>query len=99
MKRTRKESVVSLGDAIKEYLREYKHSGKLQESEAINAWSVVMGKNINALTKSVYVSRKKLVVHLKSSVLRNELMMHRSKITKAINQHVGTAVIENVVLK
>ncbi|MFO8020970.1 MAG: DUF721 domain-containing protein [Perlabentimonas sp.] len=99
MRKTRKESVVSLGDAIKEFLSEYKHSGKLQESEAINAWSVVMGKNINALTKSVYVSRKKLIVHLKSSVLRNELMMHRSKITKSINQHVGAEVIESVVLR
>ncbi|MFP4555599.1 MAG: DUF721 domain-containing protein [Bacteroidales bacterium] len=99
MKKARKESVVSLGDAIKEFLNQYKYSGKLQESEAINAWSIVMGKNINALTKSVYVSRKRLVVHLKSSVLRNELMMHRSKITKAINLHVGAEVIENVILK
>ena len=92
-------NVISLGDAIKEFLKEYKHRDKLQASEAVNAWPVVMGKNIQALTQSVYVKSGKLFVHLKSSVLRNELMMHRSKIVKAINQHLGAEVIKDVVLK
>jgi len=47
----------------------------------------------------VYVKGNKLYVHLKSSVLRSELMMHRSKIVKAINTQVGAEVIKDVVLK
>ncbi len=92
-------NVISLGDAIKEFLKEYKHRDKLQASEAVNAWTIVMGKNIQALTQTVYVKGNKLYVHLKSSVLRSELMMHRSKIVKAINTQVGAEVIKDVVLK
>ncbi len=94
----RKNEAISLGEAIKEFLSQYKHSGKLQENEAINAWPKVMGKNIAALTLSVGIKGGKLIVKLKSSVLRNELMMHRSKIVAAINQQVGSKVIKDVVL-
>lgn len=92
-------NVITLGDAIKEFLKQYKHRDRLQASEAVNAWPIVMGKNIQALTQSVYVKGNKLFVHLKSSVLRNELMMHRSKIVKAINTQVGADIIKDVVLK
>ena len=91
--------VISLGDAIKEFLKDYKHSPKLQASEAVNAWPIVMGKNIQALTQQVYMKGNTLIVHLKSSVLRNELLMHRSKIKDGINQHLGSDVVKEVILK
>ncbi|HZJ74063.1 MAG TPA: DUF721 domain-containing protein [Perlabentimonas sp.] len=91
--------VITLGDAIKEFLKEYKYSHKLKASEAINAWPVVMGKNIQAYTLRVYMNGNKLIVHLKSSVLRNELYMHRSKIRDSINQHLGSDVVKEVILK
>lgn len=95
----RKSEAVSLGEAIKEFLDQYKFNSKIEESQAINAWPIVMGKNIAAYTQSVSMKSGKLIVQLKSSVLRNELMMHRSKITKAINQHLGTNAVKEVVLK
>ena len=91
--------VITLGDAIKEFLKNYKHIDKLQASEAANAWPIVMGKNIQALTQSVYMKGDKLIVQLKSSILRSELMMHRSKIVHAINQHLGANVVKDVILK
>ena len=95
----RKSEAVSLGEAIKEFLDQYKFNSKIEESQAINAWPIVMGKNIAAYTQSVSMKSGKLIVQLKSSVLRNELMMHRSKITKARNQHLGTNAVKEVVLK
>ena len=91
--------VVTLGDAIKEFLKNYKHIDKLQASEAANAWPVVMGKIIQALTQTVYMKGDKLFVHLKSSVLRSELMMHRTKIKNALNKHLGAEVVKDVILK
>lgn len=91
--------VITLGDAIKEFLKDYKHSHKLKASEAVNAWPIVMGKNIQALTQQVYVKGNILIVHLKSSVLRSELHMSRSKIRDRINQHLGSDVIKEVILK
>jgi hypothetical protein len=91
--------VMTLGEAIKEFLKQYKHSHKINESEAAQAWPEVMGKNIMALTQTVYVKGDKMVVHLKSSALRNELMMHRTKIVRALNKYLGSEIVKEVILK
>lgn len=96
---TRKNEPQSLGDAIKEFLSHYKHSGKLMESKAVTAWPVVMGSNINAYTQNIYIKGGVLYVHLSSPVLRNELMMHRSKIIKTLNQHLGADVVNDLVFR
>ncbi len=90
---------VSLGDAIKEFLEQYKHSGKLKEAEAVAAWPRVMGPNIQAFTQRVYMKNGKLFVQLKSATMRAELMMHRGKIISALNQFLGSNVVKEVVLR
>jgi predicted nucleic acid-binding Zn ribbon protein len=95
----RKFEPISLGDAIKEFLSQYKHSGKIQEAKVVESWPILMGNSIASLTQSVYVKNGKLFVQLKSSVLRNELMMYKRKIIVAINNHVGSEVIKELVLK
>jgi hypothetical protein len=95
----RKNEPQSLGDAIKEFLNSYKHSGKLLESRAISAWPVVMGSNISTYTQEIYIKSKKLYVILSSPVLKNELNMHRSKIVKTINDYVGADVIIDVIFR
>ncbi|HPF93705.1 MAG TPA: DciA family protein, partial [Tenuifilaceae bacterium] len=62
----RKSNTVSLGDAIKEFLDQYKHSGKIREAEIANAWPAVMGHNIAKLTLNVFYKNGKLVVQLKT---------------------------------
>lgn len=96
---TRKNEPQSLGEAIKEFLSQYKHNTKLMESKLISAWPQVMGTNISAYTQNVYIKNGKLYVHLSSPVLRNELMMHRSKVVKALNDYVGVEVIDDIVLR
>jgi hypothetical protein len=95
----RKSNTISIGEAIQEFLMQYKHRGKLQDADVINAWPKVMGKNIEALTLSVNVKGNKLYVQLKSSVLRSELMMHRSKIVNSLNQYLGSESIKELILK
>jgi len=89
----------SLGEAIKEFLSNYKHTGKLLESQVVESWPKVMGPSIASLTQSVQVKNGTLYVYLKSSVLRNELMMHRSKIVKAINHHLEVEVIRDLIVR
>ena len=95
----RKSNTISLGDAIKEFLDQYKHSGKIREAEIANAWPAVMGHNIAKLTLNVFYKRGKLIVQLKTPALRQELMMHRSAITKALNKHLGASCIKELVLR
>jgi predicted nucleic acid-binding Zn ribbon protein len=95
----RKSATTSLGDAIKEFLREYKHSDKLLESQVVESWSKIMGPSIANLTQSVHIKNGKLYVSLKSSVLRSELMMQKRIIVETLNQHVGSEVVKDIVLR
>jgi hypothetical protein len=95
----KKSNTVSIGEAIQEFLMQYKHKGKLQDADIMNAWPKVMGKNIEALTLSVSVKGSKLIVQLKSSVLRSELMMHKSKIVASLNQHLGMEAVKELIIK
>ena len=89
----------SLGSAIKDYLKEEKLDGKLAELEAVNLWESLIGKQIARATSSIYIKDGILIVHLKSSIVRNELFMMRNEIMQAMNQRVGSRVVKAVILK
>jgi predicted nucleic acid-binding Zn ribbon protein len=89
----------SLGSAIREYLKEEKIDGKLAEIEAVNSWESIIGKQLARATTSIYIKDGILYVHLKSSIVRNELLMMRNDIIQAINQHIGSRVVKSIVLK
>ena len=89
----------SLGSAIRDYLKEEKFDGKLAELEAVNSWESIIGKQIARATSSIYIKDGVLFVHLKSSIVRNELFMMRDEIIQAMNQRMGQRVVKAIVLK
>ena len=95
----RRSEFQSLGSAIKDYLKEEKIDGKLAELEAVNMWEEIIGKQISRATSSIYIKEGVLYVHLKSSIVRNELFMMRNEIIQAINQRIGRRVVKAIILK
>ena len=95
----RRSEFQSLGSAIKDYLKEEKMDGKLAEIEAVNLWESIIGKQIARATSSIYIKDGILYVHLKSSIVRNELFMMRNEIMQAMNQAIGRRVVKAVILK
>jgi len=95
----RRSEFQSLGNAIKDYLKEEKIDGKLAELEAVNIWESLIGKQIARATSSIYIKDGVLYVHLKSSIVRNELFMMRDEIIQAMNQRMGQRVVKAIVLK
>ena len=89
----------SLGSAIREYLKEEKIDGKIAEIEAVNMWESIIGKQIARATSSIYIKEGTLYIHLKSSIVRNELMMMRNDIMQVMNQRVGSRVIKAIILR
>tara|TARA_Y100000768_G_C23797578_1_gene595565 strand:- start:387 stop:683 length:297 start_codon:yes stop_codon:yes gene_type:complete len=94
----KEENQQSLEQAIQAYLEFYKLSGKLTEVDLRNSWSAIMGPSIARHTTEIYLKKKILVVHLDSSVIRNELSYAKEKIVTKINEHFGREVIEEVLL-
>ena len=95
----RRSEFQSLGNAIKDYLKEEKIDGKLAELEAVNLWESLIGKQIARATSSIYIKDGVLFVHLKSSIVRNELFMMRDEIIQTMNQRMGQRVVKTIVLK
>ncbi len=89
----------SLGSAIREYLKEEKIDGKIAEIEAVNMWESIIGKQIARATSSIYIKEGTLYIHLKSSIVRNELMMMRNDIMQVMNQRVGSRVVKAIILR
>jgi predicted nucleic acid-binding Zn ribbon protein len=95
----RRNDIQSLGSAIKDYLKEKKFDGKIAEVEAVSLWESIIGKQIARATSSIYIKDGILYVHLRSSIVRNELFMMRSDIMRAMNQRVGSEVVKSIILR
>ncbi|MBO4905585.1 MAG: DUF721 domain-containing protein [Bacteroidaceae bacterium] len=61
------------------------------------AWADVMGQGIVRYTGNMFIKNSTLFVQLKSSALRQDLMMGRVTLVHRLNQAVGAQVIEKLV--
>lgn len=95
----RKSNTQKLGSVLREYLENMRIDKKLKEVSIISSWEEVMGKAVAERTKHIYIKNKTLFIQLKSSVLRNELLMMRHAIIDKLNERAGEKIIEKIVLR
>jgi len=86
----------SLGDALKEMLRELKLETGLKNSNFISSWEKVVGKIIADHTLHLSVRNKTLFAKMDSPALIHELSFARTRIIKALNREAGEAVIDDI---
>ncbi|MEI6489421.1 MAG: DUF721 domain-containing protein [Bacteroidota bacterium] len=89
----------SIKEAIELLLKAYKLDDRLAEKKLISSWETVMGKMIAKHTMDLSIKQKQLFVTLDSSALRNELAMAKTKIIQSLNTHVGSEVINEIILR
>ena len=95
----RKSETQKLGEIIREYLDQMMIDKKLKEVSTIRSWEELMGKPVAERTRNIYVKNKTLFIELKSSVLRNELIMMRQAVIDKINERAGEKIIEKMVVR
>lgn len=95
----RRSKTITLAEAVNDYLKEMKLDGKLSEVGVINSWEEIVGKAISSRTTKIYIKDQILYVHLKSSVVRNELLMLREVLREKLNQKAGAEVVKEIVLR
>lgn len=71
----------------------------LAEYRITKGWYEILGHNIGAATKSIYLKDEKLFVKLHSSVIRNELTLLKEEIIRRLNEYAGMEVIRDLVLR
>jgi len=94
----RRSKTISLGEAIKDYIREMNLEGKLMEINVLSDWEATVGKAIASRTSKVYIKNQVLYVKLNSSVARNELLMLKEALREKLNERAGREIIKDIVL-
>ena len=96
MKRSNTEHV---GDIINQFLRQEGLETPLNQYRLIERWRDVVGDSVANYTGEIYIRNQTLIVKIKSSALRNELMMMRSDLVKKLNNSVGAQVISEIMFR
>ena len=89
----------SLKDLIKELLKEYQLSDRMNEIKINNIWPKVVGKLIARHTKAMYYRNKKLYVTLDNAALKEEMHYAKEKLLKQINKQAQETIIEVIFFK
>ena len=87
-----------IGKLIQQFLRQESLESPLNEQRLLDAWPQILGPAAN-YTNNLYIRNQTLYVHLTSAALRQELMMGREKLVRALNQKVGATVITNIIFR
>lgn len=69
---------------------------RFDELNIKDIWQSVMGKPIAEQTQNIYLKNNILHIKIVSSVLRQELMMHKSKIRNLINEKFSYEMVKDI---
>jgi predicted nucleic acid-binding Zn ribbon protein len=95
----RKTNEQSLGDVIRQWLKQSNIEEKIIEVRINASWGKVMGSDIQRLTERLVYRKKVLTVYLRSAPLREELSMAKTKIVQMINKEAGSHVVDEVIFR
>ena len=95
----RKKDILSLGEALKEFISENRLQSGMDKVDARIAWKKLMGNGVDNYTTGVELRGETLFVSLSSSVLREELGLGKSKIIAMLNEELGKELIKRIVLR
>tara|TARA_B100001540_G_scaffold134937_1_gene119865 strand:+ start:409 stop:699 length:291 start_codon:yes stop_codon:yes gene_type:complete len=88
-----------IGDIVRKLMRNPKLAKKLDELDALNICKEVIGEKLNKYINDIIISNGKLIIKLKSAVLRNELSYQKTNIITKVNNKLGKEIIKEIILK
>ena len=95
----RRSETQNISEVIKQLLKEQGLEGKIAENRLLNSWEDVLGKLVSKHTRSLYIKNRTLFVSLRSSIVRNEILMIRDQLVKKLNEKAGSDIIDEIVIR
>lgn len=95
----RRKKTQKLQDVLQELAKVQHLDKKLNELRIQDVWPKVVGNMINEYTSYIHISHHTLFIKIDSSVLRNELWMHRTQLMEKINTEIGDNIISQIVFR
>jgi hypothetical protein len=94
-----KKEAQPLKEVISNYLKALRIDGKMKQVSLLSNYEKIVGKTIAKGTRKIYFTGNTLIIELNSSVLRNELFMHRERLRALLNENAGEKLIKEIRLK
>lgn len=95
----RKTNEQSLGEVIRDFIKQSGWEQKLDEVKIISQWDRLLGATFGKYVNEIFVQNKTLHIRLKSATLRQELSYKKTEIINQLNDAVGKVVINDIILK
>lgn len=92
-------SEITIGNALKEFLKKSKLKTGIQALQIEDAWEKIMGKTIAKYTDKLEIINQTLFISSSIAPLKNELLYQKEKIIERVNEELGENVIKEVVIK
>ncbi|EAR12031.1 hypothetical protein PI23P_11877 [Polaribacter irgensii 23-P] len=94
----RENDSISIEDLMQLFIKENNLTKGMQKIKIEETWSKMMGPGVATHTSAVKLQNKTLLIHLTSSVLREELSYGKEKIIKMMNEEIGEEIITKLML-
>jgi hypothetical protein len=92
-------SEISLGDALRDYLRHSPFRQQMNEYRIQVLWEKEMGPTIFRYTDSVRLTGSSLIITTSVAPLKQELRFSKEKILQRMNDALGEKLIEEVIIR
>jgi predicted nucleic acid-binding Zn ribbon protein len=93
----RRNSTISVKEALREMLNSYKLEGKFSQKHLIGSWEQLMGKPVAKRTTKVFFKGNVLMAEINSSPLKQEMNSNKAKILHMLQKEYGKEVIEEII--
>lgn len=90
---------ISLGDAIKSFLKDSRLNKGIQTAKLESSWESIVGKTIAKYTDKVEIKGQTLFIHTQVAPLKQELMYQKELIIKRVNEMYGENVVKEMVIR
>lgn len=94
---TRLKKTTTLGDALRELVRNLGMEGKLEEQQAVDRWPRVVGERVAAHARAVFFDGGKLFVECDSATWSQELHYMKPDILNRLDQSFGKPLVRDII--
>ena len=93
-----KDEFQTIGDAVRQMLGTFRIDSKFDEATLVASWERLVGGPIARRTKKVFVKDKILFVEFKSPSMKNDFLLHKSKILEVFQKEFGREVVRDIII-
>lgn len=88
-----------LGDVLEDVIDAMGVRPKLDEARVVEAWARIAGPQINGVTQTAWVKKRRLFVKIRSAAWRQQLQMQRGRWKERLNEELGRKLVKEIVFR